>query len=172
MARWRQNTQSLAAFVTLGILPAGCGAVDANGGQVNEADRNAGFFALLDTLATGEAGQALEAQGAQVDRQFERSGQWRFVVPRLAGEGSELLFAPGKPGSVESIALIPPPELRVTERDVQARFGEGRRLPAVPGQGWRMEYRPDDKRIIAVYSSSPDQPTSTLVRISRRVEGH
>jgi hypothetical protein len=168
MARWRQGTQSLAALVMLGILPAGCDAVDATNGQMSAADRTAAFFALLDIADGGDPATALERRGARLDRTYEKVGQLLFEVPALAGKGSELILAKGKPGQAEAIALTPAAPIRLSARDVAARFGEGRRLPALPGQGWRIEYRGEPGRTIATYSASPDLPTSILVRIERR----
>jgi hypothetical protein len=168
MARWRQGTQSLAALVMLGILPAGCDAVDATNGQTTAADRAAAFFALLDIAAADDPKAALERRGARLDRTYEKVGQLLFEVPAVAGTGSELVLVKGKPSGAESIALAPPAEIRLSPRDVAARFGEGRRLPALPGQGWRVEYRGASGRTIATYSASPDVPTSILVRIERR----
>lgn len=168
MARWRQGTQSLAALVMLGILPAGCDAVDATNGQQARGDRTATFLSMLDIAAEEDPAAALGKRGARIDRTYERVGQLLFEMPGIAGAGSEFVFAKGDARRVESIALTPAPEVRVTPQAVEARFGEGRRLPALPGQGWRTEYRGQAGRTIATYSASPDLPTSILVRIERR----
>lgn len=168
MARWRQGTQSLAALVMLGIFPAGCDAVDATNGQGAASNRAEAFFALLDVVSDPDPVAAIEKRGARIDRTYQKVGQLLFEVPGAAAAGSELLLVQGDPRRAESIALTPAPEIRLTPRDLVARFGEGRRLPALPGLGWRSEYRIEAGRVIATCSASPDVPTSTVVRIERR----
>ncbi|PCD03173.1 hypothetical protein COC42_01765 [Sphingomonas spermidinifaciens] len=87
----------------LGILPAGCDAVDANSGAMATPDRAAALFALLDLASEADPLAAL----ADSCSRCRASQDW------------------------------------------------GRRLAALPGQGWRIEDRTGDWRTIVTYSASP-----------------
>lgn len=165
MARGWQGPQSLAALMLAAAVP-GCNAMDADPANAAQSDRFAGLFDLLALVSDPQAAKRLESLGARFDRSFEAAGQLRFTLAGRAGEGSELLFAPGKPGQIEGLKLIPPSELRVTQRQVEARFGEGKRTPALPNQGWRVTYADGARRVLVVYAGNPELPSSHVIAIT------
>jgi hypothetical protein len=165
MARGWQGPQSLAALMLAAALP-GCNAMDADPANAAQGDRFAGFFDLLALVSDPQAAKRLETLGAHFDRSFEAAGQLRFTLAGRAGEGSELLFAPGKPGQVEGLKLAPPAELRITRREIETRFGEGKRAPALPNQGWRVTYADGTRRLLVVYAGSPELPSSHVIAIT------
>lgn len=165
MARGWQGPQSLAALMLAAAVP-GCNAMDADPANAAQDDRFAGFFDLLKLASDPQAARQLETLGARIDHSFEAAGQLRFTLPGRAGEGSELLFEPGKPARIEGLKLVPPAELRVTQREVEARFGPGQRGPALPNQGWRYTYADGARRLFVVYAGNPELPSSHVVAIT------
>ncbi|HEY0624793.1 hypothetical protein [Sphingomonas sp.] len=140
--------------------------MDADPANAAQGDRFAAFFDLLALVSDPQGAQRLETMGARFDRSFEAAGQLRFTLPGRAGEGSELLFAPGKPGRIEGLKLVPPAELHVTRREIEARFGAGQRAPALPNQGWRVTHQDGGRRVLVVYAGNPELPTSHVVAIT------
>lgn len=165
MARGWQGPQSLAALMLAAAVP-GCNAMDADPANAAQEDRFAGFFDLLALVSDQQAAKRLEGMGARFDRSFEAAGQLRFTLPGRAGEGSELLTAPGKPGEIEGLKLVPPAELRVTQREIEQRFGPGKRAPGLPGQGWRFTHADGARRVLVAYAGNPELPSSHVVAIT------
>lgn len=165
MARGWQGAQSLAALMFAAAIP-GCNAMDADPANAAQGDRFAGLFDLLALVSDPQAAKRLESLGARFDRSFEASGQLRFTLAGRAGEGSELLFEPGKPSQIEGLKLIPPPELRVIQREIEKRFGPGKRAPGLPGQGWRYTHVDGVRRVLVAYAGNPELPSNHAIAIT------
>lgn len=165
MAGRRQGAQSLAALMLIAVPLAGCDAVDTGGDAAAQAGRFDSLFDLLRLAGEQRAAEMLRQKGARIDENFANLGQLLFTLPGQAGEGSELLFAPGNPDKIEGLTLVPPADLRITGADVEARFGAGRRMPALPNQGWRFAHRDGALNILAVYDSNPELPSSRVIRL-------
>ena len=177
MARWRQDPQLLAALMTIGLAATGCDVVDrtdASGAAAGASTRPAqsAFFGLLDSFLKGGDPMALiESHGAIVDRSFASSGGYAFTAPGLADPGSELGLPVQRPTSSPTLSLVPPPAVPLKLADVSKHYGTGKRLPALPNQGWIYAFKVAGGRIVARLTSDPDLPTSKVQSVTALREG-